>query len=296
MFRVIARHFREAFFGIFRHFAMALSSASAVSITLLLIGTVGIISYNIAYMTDNIEQSVQIFVKIEPETSQTSIDFLEEQIKEIDGVNDVTFSSKEEELNSFITEYGEEYEMYRGASNPLRDALYITVVDGEQLSSIADQISEFQFVEKVNYGGENTLTMISTINTIQYAGYGIAFAFCILAIFLINNTIKITIYGRSKEITIMRHVGATNNFIRTPFVIEGIFIGVMGSLFPIIVLWVGYYYLYRESGGFFLTEMLSFAPLRPLMYYLSVIILGIGVLVGLVGSFISVTKYLRFKR
>ncbi|MFV0254536.1 MAG: permease-like cell division protein FtsX [Erysipelotrichaceae bacterium] len=296
MFRTMGRHFKEAFYGIFRHFAMALSSASAVSITLLLVGTVGLISYNINFVTDNIEQSVQIFVKIEPDTADSSINFLEDAIDDIAGVHEIEFSSKEAELDSFISEYGEEYEMYRGASNPLRDAFYVTVADGEALEDIAGQIEDLQFVEKVNYGGENTVTMITTINTIQYAGYGVAIAFSILAIFLINNTIKITIHGRSKEISIMRHVGATNNFIRTPFVIEGIFIGILGSIIPIVSLWVGYFFLYQETGGYFLTEMLAFAPVYPTIYYIVLAILGIGVLVGLLGSFISVTRYLRFKR
>jgi len=296
MFNNIARHFREAFHGITRHFTMALSSASAVSITLVLIGTVMLVSANISHITRNIEQNVEIMVKIDNSAPQVAIDYLEGQIKSVEGVLSTTFSSKDNELEKFITSYGDSYAIYRGANNPMRNAFYVKVEKGVYLQEISDRIKSFQYVEETNYGGINTVSMVTTMNAINMGGFIAAGIFSLLAIFLINNTIKITIYGRNKEITIMRHVGATNNFIRIPFVIEGIFIGILGSVFPIIIVILGYRYLFDVLKGHLFTNLLAMAPVMPLIMQISATLLGIGCIVGLLGSFISVTRYLRFKR
>ena len=295
---MFSRHFREAFYGITRHFAMAFSSASAVSITLFLIGVVMLVSSNISYITGNIEQNVEILVKIDNSASEAeaSIHYLEQQIKEIPHVISVRYSSKDSELEKFITSYGESYAVYRGANNPMRNAFYVKVDKGEVLNEVAEKIKTLQYVEDTNYGGINTVTMVKTMDAINLAAYVVAGFFSLLAIFLINNTIKITIYGRNKEITIMRHVGATNNFIRTPFVIEGIFIGILGSLFPVLLLAIGYSHLYNILGGKLFTNLLSMAPSLPLAFQVSLALVGIGTAVGLIGSFLSVSRYLRFKR
>ncbi len=296
MFSNIARHFREAFYGITRHFAMAFSSASAVSITLILIGAVMLISANITNITRNIEQNVEIFVKLDNEAEQVNIDYLANEIKNMEGVLAVTYSSKDEELEKFIVSYGQEYAIYRGANNPMHNAFYVKVEKGDTLEDIAQQIKSLQYVDTVKYGGGNTVKMIVTMNAINIGAYVAAAVFSLLAIFLINNTIKITIYGRNREISIMRHVGATNNFIRTPFMIEGIFIGVLGSALPIAIIVFGYNYLYQVMGGHIMTDLLSLAPVMPAVRDISLYLLAIGCAVGLIGSFISVSRYLRFRR
>ena len=118
----------------------------------------------------------------------------------------------------------------------------------------------------------------------------------ILAIFLIANTIKLTIYARSNEIAIMRDVGATNGFIRAPFVVEGMIIGALGAIIPILFTVFGYIFLYDKLGGVLFSEMFKLTPPHPFVLQLSLILLGIGMVVGLIGSFMSVTKYLRWKR
>jgi len=296
MFSNITRHFREAFYGITRHFAMAFSSASAVSITLILIGVVMLISANITNITRNIEQNVEIFVKLDNDAQQVNIDYLANEIKNMDGVLAVNYSSKDDELEKFIASYGQEYAIYRGANNPMHNAFYVKVEKGDTLELITKQIKELQFIEDAKFGGVNTVTMVKTMNSINLGAYIAAGIFSLLAIFLINNTIKITIYGRNREIAIMRHVGATNNFIRTPFMIEGIFIGVLGSVLPIAVIVFGYNYLYQIMGGHIMTNLLSLAPVMPAVKDISLYLLAIGCAVGLIGSFISVSRYLRFRR
>jgi len=296
MFSRINRHFREAFYGIWRHFAMAFSSASAVSITLILIGAVMLISANISHITRNIEQNVEILVKIDKEASESDITRLQSNIEALDEVLKVTFSSKDNELEKFISSYGSSYNVYRGANNPMKNAFYVKVIKGDQLEVVSSKISQMVNVDSTNYGGINTVTMVTTMNSINYAVYVVAGVFSLLAVFLINNTIKITIHSREKEIAIMRHIGATNGFIRTPFVIEGIFIGLLGCIFPVVAVVVGYQYLFTVMDGYLLTKLLVMAPVFPLVNQIAVSLLGVGCVVGLIGSFVSVTRYLRFKR
>lgn len=296
MFRDLGRHLREAFYGITRHFAMAFSSASAVSITLILIGSVMLISSNISHITRNIEQNMEIMVKIDNSATEVGIDYLKGQIQSLPDVLEITFSSKEEELEKFISSYGESYAVYRGANNPMKNAFYVKIVKGELLDEVSNQIRAFQYVEDTNYGGWNTVKMVKTMNSINMGVYIAAIVFSLLAVFLINNTIKITIYGRNKEITIMRHVGATNNFIRTPFVLEGVFIGFLGAIVPVVFVVIGYSFLYQALDGHLFTNLLSLANPQPIVYEISGLLLLIGCIVGLLGSFMSVTRYLRFKR
>ena len=138
--------------------------------------------------------------------------------------------------------------------------------------------------------------LVSVLRTIRYGGLILALALSILAIFLIQNTIKLTILARADEIAIMRNVGATNNFIRSPFVVEGIIIGALGSIVPMVLTYYGYRYLYQFTGGYVITQMFSLIPPDNLIWQVNVALLLIGMIVGLIGSFFSVTKYLRWKR
>ena len=120
-------------------------------------------------------------------------------------------------------------------------------------------------------------------------------ALCFLAVYLIFNTIKITIDSRQDEIFIMRNVGAFNGYIRAPFLVEGIIIAVLGAIIPVLVLCAGYYYLYDYTGGILLAVIRLIEPI-PFLLYLALALLGVGVLVGFIGSYISVSKNLRLRR
>ena len=151
-------------------------------------------------------------------------------------------------------------------------------------------------VDEVDYGGTSTEMMVRVMNAIRRGGSILVLGLTILAVFLIQNTIKLTIYARQDEITIERSVGATNHFIRSPFVVEGIIIGVMGAIIPIAVTYYGYRYIYQRTGGYIISEVLKLIQPMPMSLYLCVGLLIVGVLVGLIGSYVSVTRYLRWKR
>ena len=292
---MISRPIKEGFSGVGRHLAMAISSAIAVTITLLIISLFIIFSYNVQNFTKNIESSMEISVMVDYNYEDSAKeDAIQKSIEAIDGVKKVTYSNKDQEFQYYIDSFDDEktkeaFEPFKD-DNPMHDAFYVEATSGDQITEIASEIQKIEGVAEVNYGGQSTVSMVRKIGGFLVIGL------TLLAIFLIQNTIKLTISARKDEITIMRNVGATNSFIRSPFVIEGIIIGVLGSIIPIALTVWGYTTLYQQSGGVLVSNMFKLVKPNPYIFYLAGILLGIGVVVGFVGSLLSVNRYLRWKR
>jgi len=172
----------------------------------------------------------------------------------------------------------------------------VKAASGEYIQSVAEAIDQIDGIYEVNYGGETTVSLVNSLSKIRYFGAIVAAALSLLAIFLIQNTIKLTIYARQDEITIMRNVGATNRFIRSPFVIEGALIGAMGSIIPIAASWYGYQALIDVTGGYLFSKIFTLLPVNPWLYYLCGALLIIGIFSRSHRFLFSVTKYLRLRR
>jgi cell division transport system permease protein len=295
----IIRPFKEGFIGIIRHLAMSVSSIMAVMVTLFLVSLFLILTVNLQQITDSVQSKVQIHVQILNDVDLTGIGELKRQILDIDGVVDVEFSDKDDELNHFIESYGEEgkiFEMYRGEKNPLRNAFIIEVSQGNLIEQVSNKIENLDGIESVNYGGLNALKLIEILNSVRDSGLILVSVLGLLAIFLITNTIKMSIHSRMNEIQIMRTIGATNSFIRSPFLVEGLLIGLIGSIVPILITIFGYNYIYVSLNGVLLTNIFVLRPAFPFVYQLSYLLVLLGISVGLLGSFISVSRYLRTVR
>lgn len=304
MFRRLIRHIKEGVYGVVRHGAMAISSASAVTITLCLISIFFIFSYNINVITEGVEDTLNISVQIDYEyEADEQMQSIKKQIMNIPGVIAAEFVSKENELEFYIDSVCEDdqcraiYTNYEESDeNPMHHSYYVNVNDGKMISDVAAKIEQIDGVFRVNYGGNEAIMLVGALNSVQYGGAILVAALCALAIFLIANTIKLTIYARSKEISIMRCVGATNGYIRAPFMIEGMIIGFLGAIIPVLLTIFGYIYLYQALGGIWLSELFVMVKPHPFVLHLAGILILIGMIVGLIGSFFSVTKYLRWKR
>lgn len=295
----IIRPFKEGFVGLIRHLAMSFSSIMAVMITLTIVSLFVMLTVNIQEITKSIEAKVQIHVQIKNDVELPGIGELERSIRAMDGVVEVVFSDKDKELNQFIDAYGEEgkiFEMYRGEKNPLRNAFIIEVEDANTIDSISKRVERLDGIESVNYGGVNAIKLVDILNSIRDSGFILVGFLGFLALFLIANTIKMSIHSRIHEISIMRTIGATNGFIRAPFVIEGILIGFLGAIAPVLISIFGYQYLYNAMGGILLSNLFILRPVFPFVYYLSYLLVLLGISVGLFGSYISVTRYLRVYR
>lgn len=294
------RPLKEGFHGVFRHSAMSFSAAVTVTIALSIVSIFLMFTFNMQQFTQGLEQSVQIAVMVDYNyESAEQEDAISMAISQIPGVTNITYHTKEEEFQYLLDLFDENtrklYETM-DADNPMHDAFYVEIADGSQLSNIANQISQIEGVKSVNFGGSSATTLVSVLRTIRSGGAILAAALSLLAIALISNTIKLTISARADEIAIMRNVGAKNSFIRSPFLVEGVIIGAIGSIVPMLATYFGYRYLYQFTGGYVISKMFSLLNPVPFVRQINVALLLIGMAVGFLGSFFSVTRYLRWKR
>ena len=298
---MISRPLKEGFRGVARHWGMSISASIAVTITLVMISLFMIFSFNLENFTKDIESSLEISVLVDYDyESKEQIDRIDSELNAITGVAEVTFSSKEQEfeyyLNSFEdTSTRSAFEPFRD-DNPMHNAFYIEAKSGDVIESIATEAKQIEGVDTVSYGSQSTIDLVGAMSSVRKIGFVIVIAMTLLAVMLIQNAIKLTISSRKDEISIMRNVGATNRFIRSPFLIEGIITGILGSIIPIALSIGGYTYLYKMTGGHMLSNMFNLLSPDPFIYQLSIGLAAIGIVVGYVGSWISVTRYLRWKR
>ena len=290
----LPKHFKTALQNIWRNGVMSFSSIFAVTITLILIGVIGVLALNVQDMSSNIEEGVRIYVKLDRDIDTNKELAVGDEIK---AIKTVTFFTKDQELDKLIEKQGKEgaqlFESYR-EDNPLGAAYEVEAKDPSKLASISKKISDIIGVKTVNYGGESTQDMVKTLQTIQTGGTIFIVGLAIVALFMIANTIKITITARQTEISIMRMVGASNWYIRIPFMLEGMLIGLVGAIIPIIVLVYGYGMIYDYAGGMLMSAMLALKEPMPFIRDFSLILAALGAGVGLIGSFVSIRRFLKF--
>lgn len=290
------RHFIAAVQNVWRNGVMSFSSIFAVTITLVLIGVVSVLALNIQDITTNIESGVRIHVKLERDIPTEEEQAIGEKIKAINNVATATYSSKDQELTKLIEGYpdgGELFETYR-ADPPMGAAYIVEVSDAKFIKQVATEIQDIVNVNKATYGGSSTNDMIKTLDMIRTGGSIFIVGLVIVAVFMIANTIKITITSRQTEVSIMRMVGASNWYIRIPFMLEGMLIGLFGSIIPILVVIYGYSMMYDITGGMIASSMLSLIKPYPFIRDFSLVLAGLGSGVGLIGSFVSIRRFLKF--
>ena len=291
-------HLADAWRNLIRHISLTVSSVIAVTATLLIVGVLVVIAGNISDFTDNIESDFQIQATISPGFSEDKeIAELQAQIEQLDHVEYCTFSSKEDELQELIAENGEMFRYYEGEDrNPLYDVFRIELDDNRQIDAVREALNQMDGIVEATYGGDEITVMVSVFEAMRSGGAVFVVFLAILALLLIQNTIRMTIQARNIEIAIMRSVGASNWYIRGPFILEGMYIGILGSIIPIVLISCGYYALYQAFDGVLLSSMFVMKPMWPFIFGVCLILLLGGILVGMAGSFLAVGKYLRWKR
>ncbi|RDW15678.1 permease-like cell division protein FtsX [Oceanobacillus chungangensis] len=294
-FRTLMRHIRVGCRNIIRNGWMTIASIGAVTTTLILVSVFLALVLNLNEIAKNIENDVEIKTLVELGTSEEEVIALGKQLEEIDGVEAVTFSSNDEELQGLIDSMGEEGETWElfEQDNPLNHAFVVRAEVPQDTEKIAKEIQSFDNINKVVFGKDVVKQLFEFNNYARVIGIALIVALVFTAIFLISNTIKITIIARSTEIGIMKLVGATNGFIRWPFFIEGLLLGVLGSFIPIAIVLGGYYYLDSaviDTISFSFVELL---PFNPFAWQLSLLVLAIGAIIGVWGSVMSIRKYLK---
>lgn len=295
-FRMLGRSIRDAFRSVVRNFSLSLASISCITITLIIVAIAVIASFNVQNFTKEIERDMTIVVFLESEAKESDVEDIKKELDKIENVEDYTFQSKVEIKKQMQAE-SEVFDKVLGEWNdeesPLKDTFQVKVKEIEKISQTAKKIQKFENVSVVRYGEGMVDKMVSAFSSIEKVTYGIVIALVLVTIFLIVNTIKLTISARKREISIMRLVGASNFTIKTPFIIEGMILGVFGSIVPIIFSTYGYLAFYNHFDGYLFSELIQLIKPEPFIYMTSLIVLVIGIIVGMIGSASAVKKYLK---
>ncbi len=293
--RTFRRHVRESFKSLGRNGWMTFASVSAVTITLLLVGVFFVIMMNLNQVAKGIEEDVEIRVHIDVAATKEQQDVLKKQIEVLPQVDSVEFSPKDAELDSLVESFGEEGEAFKlfEQDNPLSDVFVVKTKEPAHTINTAKKIEKMQYAAKVKYGQGTVEKIFQVTDTSRNVGIVLIIGLLFTAMFLISNTIKITIFARRKEIEIMRLVGATNWFIRWPFFLEGLWLGIIGSILPVTIVGITYYYMYeflspKLKGNFI--QMLDF---NPFFYQVAGLLILMGAVIGVWGSLMSVRKFLK---
>lgn len=296
LFRMLGRSIRDAFKSVIRNFSLSLASISCITITLIIVALAIIASLNVQNFTKEIEKDMTIVAFIDNDATEDEIDTLKEEVDKLTNVDKYTYQTKVEVKEQMK----EESEIFKTVldnwdedESPLKDSLQIKVKDIEKISTTAERIRKLENISVVRYGENMVDKMISAFASIEKVTYGIVFALVLVTIFLIVNTIKLTISARKREIGIMRLVGASNFTIKTPFIIEGMILGLFGSIVPVIITTYGYLAFYNHFDGYLYSELIKLIQPEPFIYTTSLIVIGIGMLVGMIGSAGAVKKYLK---
>lgn len=297
-FRIFGRSIRDSFKSVFRNFSLSIASISCITITLVVVAISIVLTFNVNNFTSLIEKDVTIVVFLDSDITQEETDEVESQILALDNVDksNVVYRNKmdiseemmqsSDVLESIMEDYTEE-------DSPIQNTFQVKVNDIELIDKTAKEIKKIDNVDIVKYGEGMVDQLITIFDAVRKGCIVVVVALIIVTAFLIANTIKITIFSRKREIEIMRLVGASNINIKIPFILEGLFLGILGSIIPIIVCIIGYTAVYDHFGGQMFTQFIKLVNPNPFVYITSLVLLLIGMVVGMFGSYRAVRKYLK---
>ena len=302
-FRTIIRYFRDAFHGVFRNFSLSLASISCITITLIVVAFSLLLSMNVENFSESIRKDVTVVMFLKSDTTAEDVSKIKKELEGVSNIENSTieFKSKADsalELKNGNDIFATTVDKWTDDTNPLLDSYMFKVKEIEEIDNTVKEVNNLPFtkdkINNINYGEDIVHQMIVVFNVVRKICIVAVAALVLVTAFLIANTIKLAIYSRRREIEIMRLVGASNTSIKVPFILEGLFIGIIGSIIPILVTIFGYSTLYDFFGGKLFGSALAalIAPM-PFVYNISGILVLIGILVGMIGSYQAVRKYLK---
>ena len=295
-FRIFFRSIRDSFKGVFRNFSLSLASISCITITLVVVAFSIVLSYNVNNFAESIEKDVTIVVFIENGIKEEEMVNIKDKINLLNNIESVTFDDKEKitkEIMDSSDTFRSILENIEEEENPIQNTYLVKVQDINGIKEVADSIREMEHVTAVKYGEGMVEQLISVFKIVKNISIGAVIALIIVTAFLISNTIKITIFSRKKEIEIMRLVGASNINIKIPFIFEGLILGLLGSIIPILITVYGYAALYQNFNGQLFSPFIKLTKPEPFIYQVSIVLLLIGMLVGMTGSLRAAKKHLK---
>lgn len=292
--RIFVRNVRDAFRSVVRNFSLSLAAITCITITLILVALSMVITANVNNFTKTLEEELSIVVYLNEDVSAEMENEIYSNISGLEGVEKATLKTKEEwkkEIQSYSSELDATLSYLE--DNPLLDSVIVKVKDINSISYVASIIRNYDGVKSALYGEETVDKMIAIFDIVKKATLVVVLALILVTAFLISNTIKLTIFSRKSEIEIMRLVGTSNFVIKQPFIIEGFFLGLIGSAIPIIVTIYGYILFYDHFDGYLFSHLIELIKPMNIVWYISGVLAILGGIVGMFGSGRAVRKYLK---
>lgn len=296
--RIIKRSIRDSIKSVFRNFSLSVASITCITITLIVVAISIILSMNVNKFTELIERDVTIVAFLDLDVTQEQIQNIEQEILSVDNVDQdsVIFKDKmaiSEDMMSSSEVFKSMMSDWTREESPIQDTFQVKVIDIDNIGKTVDKLKEIEGIEIVKYGEGMVEQLVKIFDVIRKGCIYIVIALILVTAFLITNTIKITIFSRKREIEIMRLVGASNINIKIPFILEGLLLGILGSIVPILLTIIGYRAIYDHFNGVLFSQLIKLVKPEPFIYFISLVLLGIGMVVGMVGSARAVKKYLK---
>lgn len=293
--RIFKNILKQGFQGSWRNRGMGLASIGSITAVLVILGMVLIIILsinNIVVETKNKFDEIQIY--LEDDIESEKMKEIEDKLKSSEGVTDVYFESKDEALEIMKKDWGEESYLLEGLEeNPLPNSYIVKLKDIEYADNVVSKLEGIDGIEEIKYYKDVIEKLLAAANYIKVGGIIIIAILMFVSVFIISNTIKITVTARKREINIMKYVGATNGYIRGPFVIEGIILGLVGAGLSILIVNYGYEYLFKViSEKLYVIFTVYLVAPHALLKDIIIMFMAIGVGIGTLGSLISLKKFL----
>lgn len=287
---------KEGFRNIWANRLMSIASIAVLLSCLIMIGSAFMVLMNIQQVIDNIEDMNVIVAYVRSDVDEMQTSALEDELKAMKNVSYVEFVDKETAFKEQLDAMGTNADYFADAENILPDTFKITVEDMESFDSTAQEISKLPQIESIRDNKDVAIALANIRSSVTYISVGIIVLLMLVSLFIISNTVRITMFSRRLEISIMKSVGATNGFIRWPFVIEGILLGIISAVISLGAVW-GVYEIVKKSIVSMLGNVMgigsSLIDFKDYVILLFASFLAIGILSGVVGSMVSIRRYLK---
>ncbi len=287
---------KEGFKNLWRNRVMSLASIGSVTATLIILGLIFLLILNIDSLGQGAkEQFDTVQVYLEDDLSIDKIEKIGDIIDDLEGIKDIRYESKKEALENMKEKWGEHGYLLEGLeTNPLPNSYIISLNNIEDSDTIVSKLEAINGIEEVKFYKDIVDKLIGITNFIRLVGLIIMIILITISIFIIGNTIKLTVFARKREINIMKYIGATNWFIRWPFLIEGTILGLLGSGISLGIIYMAYKYVYEiVTTNLYVMFTAYMLPLEVVMDNLLLVFLILGSGIGALGSIMSMRKYLR---
>lgn len=275
---------------------MTVASLFTITSCLLILGLFTALTLNVSYISDQVKDQCEVQLFLRADTSEERISSVKSEIEVLPNVKEAVLFTKEDMLNFAKDDMFEGKEDlltgFEGDENPFSNSYKITLSDIELTSETVSQLEDLEDVDHVENKQDVVNTVISMSNIVKKLSLCIMVLLLVIAVVIISNTVKLTVFNRRKEINIMKYIGATDRFIRIPFIMEGILIGFVGALIGFGLMSWGYISLinFIRAYDFNMFELIPYMTLTPVI---AVLFVGVGCIIGILGSAVSMRKYLK---